>query len=108
MKILDQVRELVTSSAVFGEPYEKNGLSLIPVSRVWAGGAAGQGSPEQEGGGGGLQSRPVGAFVIKGGQAKWLPSIDVNRLILGAQIVAIVAILCLRSVAKAQARARRA
>lgn len=106
MRILDQVKALVDSSTVFGQPYEKNGLTLIPASRVSAGGGGGQASAEQEGGGAGVQARPAGAFVVKGGEVRWLPSIDANRLILGAQIVAVIAILSWRAVAKANARAR--
>jgi uncharacterized spore protein YtfJ len=106
MRILEQVKELMVGSTVFGQPYEKNGLTLIPASRVWAGGGGGQASADQEGGGAGIQARPAGAFVITGGEAKWLPSIDANRLIFGAQIVAVIAILSWRAVAKASARAR--
>jgi uncharacterized spore protein YtfJ len=104
MRILEQVKELMVGSTVFGQPYEKNGLTLIPASRVWAGGGGGQASADQEGGGAGIQARPAGAFVITGGEAKWLPSIDANRLIFGAQIVAVIAILRWRAVAKANAR----
>jgi uncharacterized spore protein YtfJ len=105
MKILDQVKDLVAGSTVFGQPYEKNGLTLIPASRLSAGGGGGQASADEEGGGGGLQARPAGAFVVKGDDARWMPAVDVNRIIVGAQIVAVVAILSWRSVAKAQARA---
>lgn len=109
MKILDQVKELVDEASVFGAPYEKNGITVIPASRVSAGGGGGQapGADQGEGGGGGVQARPAGAFVVKGDRATWVPAVDVNRVILVAQLVAIVAILSWRSVARAQARARK-
>jgi uncharacterized spore protein YtfJ len=105
MRILEQIKELMTGSTVFGEPYEKNGLTLIPAARVWASGGGVNGSADNETGGAGVQARPAGAFVVTGGEAKWLPSIDANRIILGLQIVAVIAILSWRAVAKASSRA---
>ena len=48
----------------------------------------------------------AGAFVIKGEDVSWIPAIDLNRIILGAQVLLIVAILSWRSVARARARKR--
>lgn len=42
MRILDQVRDVVGGARVFGDPYEKNGLTLIPAFRVSGGGGGGQ------------------------------------------------------------------
>jgi uncharacterized spore protein YtfJ len=113
MKVLDQIREVVGGGGhqVFGEPYAKNGVTVIPVAKVRGGGGGGEdgGSAEgrvASGGGFGLDARPAGAFVVKGDDVSWLPAIDVNRIILGAQLVAIVALLSWRSVAKARARHR--
>ncbi len=103
MKIIDQVKEVVTSRVVFGEPYEKNGVTVIPMAKVSGGGESDDGPG---GGGVGLDARPAGAFVIKDQNVSWLPAVDVNRIILRAQIVAIIALLSWRSVAKARARRR--
>jgi hypothetical protein len=54
-----------------------------------------------------MSARPVGAFLIKENDLTWRPAVDVNRVVLGAQVVAIVALLTIRSVAKARAKARR-
>ena len=51
-----------------------------------------------------LAARPVGAFVIKDGDVRWRPAIDLNRVILVGQVVAIVALLTLRSVVKTLAK----
>jgi hypothetical protein len=51
-----------------------------------------------------VSSRPVGAFVIKDGDVRWVPAIDVNRAILMAQVVAIAALLTVRVIVKARAR----
>jgi hypothetical protein len=37
-------------------------------------------------------------FVIRDGNAAWRPALDLNRVILGGQIVAIVALLVVRSI----------
>jgi hypothetical protein len=42
--------------------------------------------------------------VISGNDVRWQPAVDVNRAIIGGQIVAIVALLVLRSVLKARRR----
>jgi hypothetical protein len=40
--------------------------------------------------------------VIKGDDVRWQPAIDVNRIILGAQIVAVVALLTARAIVRIQ------
>lgn len=92
---------------VYGDPYEKNGVTVIPAARVQGGAGAGSGEAPQgqgggSGGGFGLNAKPVGAYVIRGDDVAWRPAVDVNRVILGAQIVALVALLVARSIAKAR------
>jgi len=106
MKILDQIRELVTGTTVFREPYEKNGVTVIAALKVSGGGGGGEDASAAGGGGVGLDARPAGAFVIKGEDVSWIPAIALNRIILGAQVLLIVAILSWRSVARARARKR--
>lgn len=113
MRILEQVKELVGGTTVYDAPYEKDGMTIIAASRVMGGGGGGEmgkdagEAPGGAGGGVGLDARPAGAFVIKGDDVSWIPAMDINRIVLGAQLVAIVAFLSWRSVAKARARARR-
>ncbi|SRR6266567_4053413 len=108
---IDRARDVMSGRLVFGESFEQNGVTVIPAARIQggAGGGGGEGPEGQGGRGGGsgfgLSARPVGAFVIKGGDVTWKPAIDLNRLILGGQIVALAAILTVRSIAKARARA---
>jgi len=40
--VIAQARDALTVKRVFGEPYEKNGVTMIPVARV-QGGAGGGG-----------------------------------------------------------------
>lgn len=111
-EVLAQARDAMTVKRVFGEPYEKNGVTVIPAARVQggAGGGGGEG-PEGQGRGSGtgfgLSARPVGAYLIRGDEVTWRPAVDLNRVVLGAQIVAIVALLTLRAIVKSRAKARR-
>jgi uncharacterized spore protein YtfJ len=51
----------------------------------------GEGSGEGGGGGGGygLQVKPLGVYVVSAEGARWQPVLDLNRVILGGQIVGI-------------------
>jgi uncharacterized spore protein YtfJ len=108
MKIVEQAKEAITVKRVFGEPFEKDGVTVIPAARVQggAGGGGGEG-PEGEGRGSGsgfgVTARPAGAFVITGDQVNWRPAVDVNRVILGGQLIAIAALLLARTIVKARA-----
>jgi uncharacterized spore protein YtfJ len=104
-QLIDSVRDALTVKRVFGDPYERNGVTVFPVAKVQGGGGGGQGgdpSGEGFGGGGGLAARPAGVYVLTGDQVRWRPAVDVNRIVLGAQVVAVVAMLTWRSVAKAR------
>jgi uncharacterized spore protein YtfJ len=108
--ILAQARDVLTVKQVYGEPIERDGVLIIPAAKVAGGGGGGSGPAEGPeggtGGGFGMQARPAGVFVIKDGQVEWQPALDVNRVILGGQIVAIVLLLTIRAIARARARAQ--
>jgi uncharacterized spore protein YtfJ len=120
-KVLEEAGESIGVRRVFGEPYVKNGVTVIPTARIMGGVGGGEGeapNPAGEegeqapgrrasgaGGGYGLSGGPAGAYVIRGDDVKWIPAIDVNRLMLGFQIVMVVFFLTMRSIAKARARA---
>jgi uncharacterized spore protein YtfJ len=104
---IERARDAITVKRVYGDPYEKNRVTVIPAARVQggAGGGGGEGPQRQgsgSGGGFGLMAKPVGAFVIKGDDVVWRPAIDVNRIILGAQLVALAALFVARSITKAR------
>ena len=111
MRVMDVVNEAkgaMRASEVFGTPYEKNGITIIPAARIAgdAGGGGDQQNPQAGGVGFGVSSRPVGAFVIKGGDVRWQPALDLNRVILMGQLVAIVALLTARAIVKASTKRR--
>lgn len=107
LEILEKARDVMTVRRVFGEPIHEDGVTVIPVASVRGGGGGGGDAVGSGGGGFGVVATPAGAYVIKDGEVRWRPAIDVNRTILGGQIVAIVALLTLRSLVKALARGRR-
>jgi uncharacterized spore protein YtfJ len=107
--VLAQARDTMTVKRVFGEPYEKNGVTIIPAARVQGGAGGGSGEDPQgqgrgSGSGFGVTARPVGAFIIQGGELSWRPAVDVNRIILGGQVVVVIALLTLRAIVKARAK----
>ncbi|MGD9529048.1 spore germination protein GerW family protein [Pseudonocardia sp.] len=112
-EVVTRSGDALTVRRVFGEPIERDGVTIVPVARIVGGGGAGagEGGPDDggstgsgSGGGYGLGVRPVGAFVLRDGTVTWRPAVDVNRVILGGQLVAVVALLVLRSYLRLRAR----
>jgi uncharacterized spore protein YtfJ len=106
-RVIEQAREAITVRRVFGDPYEKNGVTVIPAARVQgaAGGGGGEGPDGQgmgSGSGFGVQARPAGAFVINGDDVQWRPAIDVNRVIMGGQLIAAAALLLAATVVRSR------
>jgi uncharacterized spore protein YtfJ len=122
-KLLAALRDMVdgaTASRVFGEPITQGGSIVLPVAKVAGGagggtgtggtsgdaGTGGEGREGREGsgagGGVGLSATPLGVFVIRDGKASWQPAFDLNRVILGGQLVAIAALLVVRALIKAR------
>jgi uncharacterized spore protein YtfJ len=104
------VADATTVRRVFGEPIERDGVTVVPVASVsgGAGGGGGHdaGGQEGEGGGLGVRARPVGAFVLRDGEVQWRPVIDLSQLAaFGAASVAVIALASVRT-ARHLARAR--
>ena len=111
-EVIAQARDALTVKRVFGEPYENDGVTIIPAARIQGGAGAGggeepQGQGKGSGSGFGMTAHPVGAFIIRDGELSWRPAVDVNRIVLGGQVVAIVALLTVRAIVKARAKAQR-
>ncbi len=97
------VKDAMNVKKVFGDPIERDGAMFVPAA-VIRGGAGGGTGPKEEGGGAGfgMNARPIGAYVISGGKVRFRPAIDVNRVIMGGQIVAALALLTIRAIARAR------
>lgn len=110
-EMLKEARDAITVGRVYGEPFEKNGVTILPAASVRGGGGGGSGeSPQGEGkgtgGGFGVTARPVGAYVIRGEEVRWEPAVDVTRMALMGQAVALIALLVIRSIVKSRAKAK--
>jgi uncharacterized spore protein YtfJ len=112
-RLISEARDVITVKRVFGDPYEKDGVTIIPAATVQGGGGGGGGegpADQGKGGGGGfgLSVRPAGAYVINNGEVTWQPAVDVNRVVAVGGAVAMVAFLMFRSIVRARAKARKA
>lgn len=96
-----RARDAVSVARVFGEPYERGGVTVIPAARIWGGGGGGvqdaQSGESPDGGtsfgsGFGMMGRPAGVFVIRGDTVRWQPAVDPNVL-LGAFLFVALAVL---------------
>jgi uncharacterized spore protein YtfJ len=102
-EVMAKAGDTLTVSRVYGEPFETDGVILIPAASVRGGGGAGEGDggenvPSGSGGGFGMSARPVGSYAIKGDEVTWVAAADTTRVIILAEVVALVALLVLRSV----------
>ena len=84
-KFMESLGGTASAKAVFGEPVEKDGVTIVPVARVRYGGGGGggrgpgrkkkgdAGDAEQVGfgHGGGVQAAPVGFIELSGGRASY-------------------------------------
>jgi len=113
-RLAERVGGRANAKAVFADPVERGGVTVIPVAKVrYAfGGGAGSGGEEDEdksdqgqgaGGGGMVSARPLGFIEIRDGQAEFRPLPQVNSpvpVILGSALAAWVVLRGLRALFK--------
>ena len=91
-KVIEESRAMFGAGRVFGEPYERNGVTVIPAAKI-AGGGGGGSDESDDGGGGagfGISARPAGALIIReDGSVRWKMPFDLNKVIIGGQLVGI-------------------
>jgi uncharacterized spore protein YtfJ len=84
--MVTKARDAITVKRVYGQPYERDGVTVIPAAAVSGGGGGGAGEDAQKGGKGGgggfgVNARPVGAYVIENGNVRWVPARDLTQLL---------------------------
>jgi uncharacterized spore protein YtfJ len=127
-KLLMKASDDLSVRRAFGTAYEKDDMLIIPVALVAGGGGGGTGrsrrqdvaagpetvpegepgdnatpqdSPRVDAGGGfGGLVLPAGAYVVKGGQVRWAPAVDMT-------IVVLASLSLVRVLARAWTRSRR-
>ncbi len=109
--ILDRARDAMNVKRVFGEPIHEGDLTIVPVAKISGGAGAGSGTDDEggkgSGGGFGLHATGIGVYEIRNGAATYKPAIDINRVIMGGQMIAIVAIIVIGGIIRARIRAAR-
>lgn len=108
-ELLHDAHDSLTVKKVYGEPYEKNGVTLIPAAVIRGGGGAGEGedgeASQGSGGGFGLTARPVGAYEIHGNNAHWIPAVDVTKIVIATEVFGMATLLLGRSIYKMRQKA---
>jgi uncharacterized spore protein YtfJ len=106
--LMASAKDTLTIRRVYGEPYERDGVTVIPAATVAGGGGGGGGHDAQgqegEGGGFGMAAKPAGVYVIADGSVRWQPAVDINRLV--TSLVALVAVVAVARIRLAKVRAR--
>jgi uncharacterized spore protein YtfJ len=105
-EMLTGARDAMTVKRVYGDAIERDGMLVIPAANVVGGGGGGGDQDNNGGGGFGMSATPAGAWVIRNGEVDWEPAVDATRIATLGMLVAIVFFWTVRSIAKANARAR--
>ena len=108
-EVLAISRGAMSAKLVFGEPFSKDGVTVIPAARVWGGAGGGdqhksRSAPGGHGGGFGVRAKPAGAYVVRGQKVQWMPAVDVNQIVLGGQLLAVVALLAMARMRRRRGR----
>lgn len=107
-ELITKTRETFGASMVYAEPYEHNGTTVIAAASMAGGGGGGTGRDKNgevgEGGGFGLTAKPTGAYVVKDGNVRWEPAVDINRLIGTMGAVAVAALFLAGRIVRIRAR----
>jgi uncharacterized spore protein YtfJ len=98
---ISKAQDAITVKRVYGEPYERDGVVVIPAAEIRGGGGGGGGEDATGGGSGsgggfGLGARPVGAYVVEGGRVRWEPAVDVTRIVVQVMFAALAVTFLLR------------
>jgi len=110
-RLAERIGGRANAKAVFGEPVERGGVTVIPVAKVryCFGGGAGSGGKEDEdasdegqgaGGGGMVSASPLGFIELRDGQAEFKQVTDVVAiwpLVLASAVSAWVVLRGLRA-----------
>jgi uncharacterized spore protein YtfJ len=108
-ELFSTAKDTITVKRVYGDPYEKDGLTVIPAAVVGGGAGGGSGHDEKgqegEGGGFGVSGRPAGVYLVKDGEVAWRPAVDPNRIITMVALIVIAFLLSRPRMVRARAKA---
>lgn len=78
-RLAHQLGATANARHIYGEPIERNGVTVITVAKASYGFGGGSGTKDSEkgfGGGGGMKIRPVGYIEMKSGVTRFCPIRD--------------------------------
>ena len=91
-ELLGRITDSIHAGRSFGPAIEHDGCVVVPVAYVFGGGGGGSQGPtfgedphrdrEGSGGGFGYVSWPIGAYVIRDGDVRFRPVVDIGGLVL--------------------------
>ncbi|GAB3822069.1 spore germination protein GerW family protein [Pontibacter rugosus] len=102
-KLAEKFGKAAHVSTIYGEPVERDGLTVIPVSKAiygFGGGQGGKADAEGSGGGGGMVVMPVGYIEMKQGETKFRTIRDPQSIVKIVAIGSIATLLIARSITK--------
>jgi uncharacterized spore protein YtfJ len=73
-EMLERLQREMGARQVYGEPVERDGVTVIPAAVVIGGGGGGGEVGRGSGSGFGQWSFPSGAYVIRDGRVSWRPA----------------------------------
>jgi uncharacterized spore protein YtfJ len=91
------------ADTIYGEPVERDGVTVIPAAKAMYGFGGGSGSKAGEqgtGGGGGVAIKPVGYIEIKDGTTKFKAIPDPERVIKIIGVAGVIAFMLVKAVDK--------
>jgi uncharacterized spore protein YtfJ len=108
-KLLSSTSDVFTVGRAFGPAYERDDCVIIPVAWVagGTGGGGAEGTDDEQGDGAGAGFGtgaivwPLGVYVVKDGNVRWMPALDTTR-------VALAGLALIRAVVKLRGRRQKA
>jgi uncharacterized spore protein YtfJ len=84
--LVERLGGRLTAATVYGDPVERDGVTVVPVASARFGLGAGSGTDPAkgghgEGGGGGGAVTPTGYIEIKDGRSRYVPVVDPARMV---------------------------
>jgi hypothetical protein len=90
MKLRDALDSIVpdpSAAQIYGQPYQTaDGATVLPVAKVRGRTRPGAADADLR-----LTAKPAGVFVIKDGEATWVPALDSTRIALMGEMIGLVA-----------------
>lgn len=102
-QLAEKLGGAANATRIYGEPVERDGVTVIPVAKAmygFGGGAGTKAGEEGSGGGGGMALTPMGYIEIKEGSTKFRSIRDPQTLVKLFAISGVFVLLTARSITK--------